>query len=133
MKSRKKRGVEIKIPILNNEYKVVVCWGKSDYILKILKDYHYEDVDLRYVNEALENRRGVTFRKDRCFPVIALPKKPHSPEQIGSLAHEACHAVKEIFDYIQEREIDEVFAHSVGAVVREVLKSTKEVSESEKQ
>jgi hypothetical protein len=118
---------EIRIPILNNEYKVVVCWGNPSQIAKVLQAYHYDDADLIYVSKALENRRGVTFRRDRCFPVIALPKRPKTPEEIGSLAHEACHAIKEIFDFIQEKEIDEVFAHSVGAVVRAVLgKPTKE-------
>ena len=112
---------EIVIPILNNQYKVVVCWGDSEYILKVLHAYYYDDADLKLVKEALENRLGVTFKRGKHYPIIGLPKAPETPQEIGTLAHEACHAVKEIFDAIEETSIDEVFACSVEAIVREVL------------
>jgi hypothetical protein len=77
MKSKEiKKGVrerEIVIPILNDEYKVIVCWGDSDYIRKVLKAWWYpNDFD----NGWMIDRRGLCFHSDKCHPVIALPKQP---------------------------------------------------------
>lgn len=116
---KKLKGKEIVIPILNNEYKVIVCWGSSKYIQKVVNDWNHEREDVR---ESLENRRGVTFFAKDCHPIISLPNKPKTPEEIGTLAHEAVHAVTNIFTKIEEANYDEVFAHSVGAVVRNTLK-----------
>lgn len=51
-----------------------------------------------------------------------MQNKPKTMEEIGTLAHEACHAIENIFEKIREPMGGEVFAHSVGAVVREGLK-----------
>jgi len=110
---------EIRIPILNDEYKVIVCLGGEKEIAKTLKAYHYPmDFDLA---SSLIGMRGRTFYRSDCFPIIALPKKPRTPEDIGTLAHEAVHAVKHILESIVEGDAEEVFCHSVGAVVRTVL------------
>lgn len=108
------------IPILNNEYKVVVCWGSPKQIEKILKDWGHKESSV--TSAFFDDRRGATFYAEDCQPVIALPCKPKTPEQIGTLAHEACHAIENIFEKISEPLGGEVFAHSVGAVVREGLK-----------
>lgn len=116
---KKNENKEIVVPILNDEYKIIVCWGDSKYINKIVKSWKHERDD---VNEQLLNRQGVCFYAKECHPIIALPKKPKTSEEIGTLAHEAVHAVTNIFDKIEETSNDEIFAHSVGAVVRGVLK-----------
>lgn len=116
MKNKK----EIEIKILNNEYKVIVCWGDSKYIGKVVNSWGHGRSD---VSKELEQRRGACFYAKDCHPIIALPKKPKTPEQIGTLAHEATHAITNIFEKIEEDTSNEIFAHSVGAVVREVLKS----------
>lgn len=114
---------EIRIPILNEEYKVIVVFGGAGEIGKVLKAYHYPEGLTHYdLEDMLIDMRGRTFYNKKCYPVIALPKKPKTPEQIGTLAHEAVHAVEHIFESMHEESRDEVFAHSVGAVVREVLK-----------
>lgn len=69
----------------------------------------------------LDNRRGVTFYDRECHPIIVLPKYPTTAQEIGTLSHEAVHAVVNIFDKIQSKYDDEIFAHSVGAIVRKVL------------
>jgi len=107
---------KIEIPILNNQYKVIVCWGDNKYVRRVLKHYGYnEDKDVFGDAEAL------TFNERLLHPVIALRRFPETPEDIGTLAHEAVHAVKYIFDHIEEQSSDEIFAHSVGAIVREAL------------
>jgi hypothetical protein len=119
-KSSEGKGVKEKfviIPILNDEYKIVVCWGSEEYVCKVLKDNHYpehEPVDF-------ENNRGKLFAHSRCFPIIALKEEPNNETMIGTLAHEAFHAMDYIFHSIGENSLDEVFAHSIGAIVRITL------------
>jgi hypothetical protein len=111
---------EIVIPILNNEYKVIFTWGKPEEIKKVIKSWHHNELA---TIGAIEDRRGVTFHTYGCHPVIAMPRKPKTPTEIGTLAHEATHAVHYIYDMLgEEYRNSELFAHSVGAVVRGVLK-----------
>ena len=62
-------------------------------------------------------------------PVIWLPRVPRSADDIGSLAHEACHAVREMMvDWAGmrlNRDSDEVLCHGVGHVVKTVLSSVR--------
>jgi hypothetical protein len=109
---------EIVIPILNSEYKVIVCWGDEKFLKKVMKSWYYPDFPI-----PLGERRGSTYHRSDCHPVIYLPRKPKTKEEIGTLAHEAVHAVNHIFDMIEDdNRSTEVFAHSVGAVVKGALK-----------
>ncbi len=109
---------KIIIPILNNEYHVTVCWGDLKYIKRVIKDagHTFTDEDLDWAT-----CRGRFFSTSYRQGVIALPHKPKTGEEIGTLTHEAVHAVFDIFEWIEEKNYDEVFAHSVGAIVREAL------------
>ncbi len=118
---------EVRIDILNSEYKVIVVFGGAKEIGKVLKAYHYpEDITHYDLEQMLTDMRGRTFYHKSCYPVIALPKRPKTPEQVATLAHEAVHAIQHIFESIGEPSRDEVFAHSVGAVVRKVLETKQE-------
>lgn len=112
------KNKEIIIPILNDEYKVIVCWGDEKYIKKIIRSW-YKDEDYPL---GLDDMRGRCYHKWGHHPVIALPHKPKTAEEIGTLAHEAVHAIDRIFDMVSEKQKDEIFAHCVGAVVRNTLK-----------
>jgi hypothetical protein len=108
---------DIIISILNSEYKTVVCVGDEKVVEQTLKRWGYEDIgDIKW-----GARRGLTFSNSSCHPVIALPNIPKTEEELGTLAHEAVHAIEAIFHHIGERSTGEVFAHSVGAIVRETL------------
>lgn len=120
-KEKASKTKEIKVSLLNDEYSVVVCWGGVKYVAKILKAWGFENFD---VERELDTRRGICFYNKGCHPVIALPKRPRTPEEIGTLAHESTHAVENVFNNIGETLGGEVFAHCVGAIVRKVL-STK--------
>lgn len=110
---------EVIVPILNDEYKVIVVWGDMKYIQKKAKSWHHDTLS----DEALdiESRRGICLYKKDSHPVIILPRKPKTAQEIGTLSHEAVHAIEDIFMKIQQPTTGELFAHSVGAVVRKVL------------
>lgn len=110
---------DLVIPILNDEYKVIVSFGNPGKIAKVLKAWgHQEHATIGNV----EDRRGVCFYTKGCHPVIAMPRKPKTPTEIGTLAHEATHAIEYIFDAIQQEFRGELVAHSIGAIVRGALK-----------
>lgn len=118
----------ILVPIFNHEYKVAVCWGSLTHLRKTLLDYGYEPdyVTKTFLTEQTENRRGVTFRGNSVFSVIWVDAELPANDAIGTLAHEAVHAVEFTFQAIDEDMIhSEVFAHSVGAIVRESVKAMK--------
>jgi hypothetical protein len=110
---------EILIPILNTTYSVIVCWGDNKFVNKIGKKWQYPDGTIKVNEEML----GSTYYKCDCHPIITFKRKPKTPVEIGALAHEATHAILHIFDYIKEENLDEVFASSIEAVVRETLKT----------
>lgn len=109
--------MEIVIPVLNSEYKVIVVLGDEKSFKRVAKKWEYPDFPIPF-----GDRRGSCYNRSDCHPIIHLLKKPKTPAQIGTLAHEATHAMNHVFDKISEVNRDtEVFAHSVGAIVREVL------------
>lgn len=115
---------EIVVPILNNEYKVVVCFGKPKEVEKVLRAWGHDPADFM---RDLERRRGICYYTRDCNPVIAMPSFPRTNEEIGTLAHEAVHAVFNILQKIQQpvEDAEEIVGHSVGAIVREVLATKK--------
>lgn len=118
----------ITVPILNHEYKVVVCWGDLKHLRKTLLDHHYnpDHVTKTFLDEQTENRRGVTFSEHRCYPTIWIDADLPASDAIGTLAHEAVHAVDFIFEALDENMYhSEIFAHSVGAIVRKTMKVLK--------
>ena len=106
----------IRVPILNVEYKVIVCWGTPAYVAGVFRRYHYPPQLI-----GTDGFRGRCYYHKGCFPIILMSARPSTSALIGTLAHEAVHAVDWVFDMIEEKRSDEVYAHSVGAIVREVL------------
>ena len=109
---------EIVIPILNSEYKVIVVMGNDKDLKRVAKSWGYDDFTIPF-----GSRRGSTYYRADRHPIIHISKKPKTAEEMGTLAHEATHACHHVFDAIDEVDRNtEAFAHSVGAVVRGVLK-----------
>lgn len=110
---------EIEIPILNDEHSITVAWGKPDYLKRVAEHRGYKKI---YKKKDLKNNEGVTYSRKKAEPLILLLNAPETPEEIATLAHEATHAVKATFKRIKEKKAgEEIFAHSVGAIVRGVL------------
>lgn len=109
---------EIVVPIVGNDYKIIVAWGTKPALEKIIRSWGY------YNYEVLEMGRGVCLMSASSHPIVLLDHAPDNPEYIGTLAHEVYHAVDHIFDFIKEDSRDEMFAHCMSAVVRTVLEKT---------
>jgi len=109
------------VPILNNEYWVCVCVGK-DYkeLSKKLEKCFGDKYDSNFDPETFKRVRGRIFKKNNYTPYIFvnLNNCKTKIESFATLAHEACHAVDEIFTMIGDNNRDELFAHSVGAIIR---------------
>ncbi|MFA5558891.1 MAG: hypothetical protein WDA59_05450 [Methanofastidiosum sp.] len=108
----------IVIPVLNTEYKVVFTYGTPEEIKRVLKRYYYP---MEKILSDHFDGRGVCFHWPGVHPVIAMPQIPKTSDQIGTLAHEAIHAIDDIFEKIGETGSREVYAHCVRAVVTGVL------------
>jgi hypothetical protein len=116
-RKEKKLG-EIHVPIFNDEYKVIVGWGSWGVREKILRKNGYYSADPHIPG------RGICFRNKLCHPLILLPNRPVTPEEIGVLTHEAVHAVDAIMNHIGQKKVpDEIYASSIEAVVRITLES----------
>ena len=107
------------IPILNTEYKVVVCWGDEKFVQRTANGLGYKE------KISMGNNDGICYSHDNLYPLIILLNAPKAPYEIAVLAHEAVHAVRDIWDLVEEdlRMSDEIFAHSVGAIVRDTLEA----------
>jgi len=118
MKKVQKDMHSVRIAILNDEYAVYVIWGKQNKRLKWLR-YHFDDDSI--IPDTWHLNRGTTHTREGYMPVINL----HNKLTYSVLAHEACHAIDSIFNYIGDNNRPELFAHSVGSILRGVEKYVK--------
>jgi len=112
---------KITVPILNNEYGVHVIWGDPQKMISFVNRTFGEDYSLADI----ERMRGRCFHRYGVYPVILINNKDHF---WATLAHESIHAVGYIWYDIGEKAKDEVFAHSVGAIVFAVEKYVKRLT-----
>ena len=115
----KKKNKIILIPIFNNDHMVRVCWGDEKFLAKIAKDYGLEKV------EPTESG-GRTYYFEKKHPLIVLAEVPKTDSMIGILAHEATHAMNDIYEYIEEENWASchIYSISVGIIVRETLRAS---------
>jgi hypothetical protein len=113
----------IKVPILNDEYWVTVCWGECDAeawrILKTLTDGCADPCDI--------DGRGAMWAHQgwKYQPVIYICESTTSARFFSTLAHESAHCINALWDKLGERSKEEIFAYSVGAIVYAVEKQVK--------
>ncbi len=57
-------------------------------------------------------------------PIIWIPRRPRSPREHGTLSHEVCHVVREMYDWVGmqlDESTEETFCHAVGFAVTTIL------------
>lgn len=68
--------------------------------------------------------RGRCYHADGWLPHIWLPRKPRTPREIGTLAHEAAHAAMCLMHWTgatASAANDEFFGHTIGYIVSQVM------------
>jgi len=111
--------VHIKVSILNDDFYVTVCWGNlkeaEKYIVSITDQETKVDMARSYA-------RYWSIASFVYMPVIYVNLPVGDERFHSSLAHEAVHAINAIWEYIGEESKDEIYAHSIGAIVHAVDK-----------
>ena len=121
---------KITVPILTEEYKVIVFIGTGDELIKA--GARYLEIPEKEMYERLKNKRGIaydTFSSGiKKQPAIFINGDYPVEESIATLAHEASHAMDYIQVFLGIRDINgEVHAHGIASVMRHSLKSIKKI------
>ena len=110
----------IKVPIFTEEYFIIVIIGSLEELKKAVKG----KVDAKY----LDNKRGIcldTLRNGEP-PLILINGDYEYSHCISTIAHEASHAMDDIEDYLNIKDINgEFHAHGISSVLRHTLKYIK--------
>ncbi len=122
MSKSKKDFHHIRVRILNEDYFVDVCWGDPVEACAFARA-KFEDREIKL--DVFEDKRGLTVYRKHYNPMIFVSteycsKRCSEKHFFATLAHEAVHAVCDIWGKVEENTTGEVFAHSVGAVVAAV-------------
>lgn len=109
------------IDLLNSEYWCGVYVGSDEKKLQKLLYKHFE---VREFEINWEYSMGKCYMKSGYAPFIAVNAKNCAKKGgiYPTLAHEAVHAVNFTFETIGATYNDEIFAHSVGAIIRKFNK-----------
>jgi hypothetical protein len=123
MKLTKPKLKIIDVQILNDTYKVYVYIGDRILANKKISKYLNEP----YKEWIQKNNRGKSIYYEKIHPIIWIDGNLDYMTGIGTLSHEAVHAVSSIMDYLamdcRDLSGNEFLAHSVGAIVRKTLQS----------
>lgn len=117
----------VHVPILTEEYKVIVVIGTNEELAK----YAFKNCKGRTYGQTLELvmlHRGTTWdRLPEHHPVITVNGDIPWNDALATLAHEACHAVGMIQQHLGLRDEigGEFLAHGIGSVLRHCIDKLK--------
>lgn len=73
--------------------------------------------------------RGLHICRYGYVPIIWLPRKPRTPREMGTLAHELLHTIRVMLvDWVGinlNQDTDEAFCHALGMAVTKTLEGLK--------
>lgn len=123
---------KIKVPILTEEYKILVCIGTIEELITFTNKYA-PAWDKQRCSALLNNSRGVAWN---CLPeehpLITIDETLSFEEKLATLPHEASHAMQYIMDYLGiEDASDEVRGHGISAVMRHCIKYLQNINNNE--
>lgn len=119
---------EIDIHMGAFDFTVVAVIGKYEKMTDYIR-WKFEDKGF----DAAQWERGYAPR-GQCFfrrgyvPGIWLPRRPRTPREYATLAHECLHAVYHMADWAGlalTRDTEEVMAHSMAHLINGILKESK--------
>jgi Xaa-Pro aminopeptidase len=108
----------IRIELPPFDYRIIVIIGKHSDALHYMRRLTGGTFD--FLEDALGQ---CVYIKGWC-PFIWLPRKPKTPKEISTAAHEAVHAALWLMDWAKvgaSAGEDEFFGHTVGYIVKRIL------------
>lgn len=124
------------IEVIHFKYAIVVVIGTADDAIKMLKSLDHNSKENReFAVDCFKDNYGITFVEKGKWPLIALPSLPRTPREIGTLAHEATHAVNHIYNELHAHDEEygkEVYCQLVGVVVEDVLRWSRTLKKKSK-
>ena len=110
------------------DFSVICIWGDYEKACKYVawkfddKDFDASHWDNGYVC------RGKCFYRKGYVPVLWIPRKPRTPQEHATLAHECIYAVFHLFEWAGmpiSRDTEEVYTHSVAHLIATILEDMK--------
>lgn len=102
-----------------------VIVGPAEHVEKVVR-FHLDDPD--YIVNT-NRKRGMFFHRTNWRPIIWLPRKPKTPAEYGTLAHELMHAITVMLvtwvGMTLNEDTDEAFAHAMSYAMGEILTALK--------
>jgi hypothetical protein len=69
-------------------------------------------------------QRGLCLKPNGCAPCIWIPRKPKTPDEMGTLVHECTHAALYVADWVGEKvgpNQSELLAHTAGWLFQNIM------------
>jgi len=119
--------LKIEVPILTEEYKIIVYLGTEKELIKHGALYLGESE--KKATERIERRRGIavnTIKKLGKPPILLINTDYPIEDGIATIGHEASHAMDYISNFIGMYDTSgEFHAHGIASVLRHSLKKIK--------
>lgn len=108
------------------DYTVHVIVGPWTNVIKYVR-WKFNDPDFSRRDD--NPPRGCHFHRPGWVPVVWIPRRPVTPTEYGTLAHEMLHAVRFMLqDHIgisHNYDTDEAYCHALGYAVRATLEGLR--------
>lgn len=107
------------------DFSIVAIIGDYEKVTPFIKwKFDDKEFDSKVFDMEYEPRGKVFFRQGY-VPVLWIPRKPKTPREHATLAHEALHCVFHLFEWAAipiTRDTEEVMTHSMAHIINETLK-----------
>jgi hypothetical protein len=116
------REHEIDIDMIGQKFVVIVGAASG------VKEYVRWRFDDDKADISADGADACVYTKPEYAPILWMPRRPRTAIEIGTLAHEAAHVVKDIMDCVGIPFADaseEAYSHALGFVVRSVLEELR--------
>lgn len=120
--ARKRFGLqEVKVNFGIFDNSMICIAGPRERVVEYVR-WKCEDPDF---DRDMSNVRGRFFQREGYVPIIWIPRKPRTPREHGTLAHEVLHVLAATFtDWASvpfTKDTEEVFCHALGSTVAAIL------------
>lgn len=115
---------EIRIHMGLFNYTVIAIVGAEEKVQKYVR-WKFEDPEFKFDVGA---RWGACCYRPGYVPILWIPRKPKTTEEMGTLAHEALHAIFRLLGWAgmpADESTEEVLCHGVSHIVKTVLTKVK--------